>query len=262
MPYLTLGFLMLGIGFAVGGIQHAASAGWSAPTTIASIVIGAAFMLVVLRRRRPEDPLVTRRVSGSPPFRLGTATATLSNWGSGVVMVLVPTALELVRHTTVLETGLLFLAFSIPFALGGAASGLLMRARGAPAMLAAGSVAMAAGMVGLAIVGPDGHIASVLLTLAVIGFGNGVVYSGATSYALIAVPPDEASEASAVLSAARVLGLALAVAVSTSLMSTIDGQHPGSSWGLRVALLVGAVITAGGWLVARRAPVTVAGNPG
>ena len=125
-------------------------------------------------------------------------------------------------------------------------------------MLAAGSVGMAVGMVALAVVGPDGPIGSVLLALTVIGFGNGVVYSGATSYALIAVPPDDASEASAVLSAARVLGLALAVAVSTSLMSTIDSRHPGNSWGLRVALLIGAAITAAGWVVARRAPVTTA----
>ncbi len=118
VPVVTLGFLMLGIAFVVGGIQHAASGGWLAAATLGSIAIGAVFLLVVARRRRPEDPLVAAVVTRSPSFRLGTATATLSNWGSGVVMVLVPTALELVRDTSVLETGMLFLAFSIPFALG------------------------------------------------------------------------------------------------------------------------------------------------
>ncbi len=129
VPVVTLGFLMLGIAFVVGGIQHAASGGWAAAGTLVSIVIGSAFLFVVARRRRPEDPLVPATVTRSAPFRLGTATATLSNWGSGVVMVLVPTAFELVRETTVLETGILFLAFSIPFALGGAASGLMIRRR-------------------------------------------------------------------------------------------------------------------------------------
>jgi MFS family permease len=262
VPVVTLGFLMLGIGFAVGGIQHAASAGWGSAPTVVSTLVGAVFLVVVARRRSPSAPLVAAAVTRLGPFRLGTATATLSNWGSGVVMVLVPTALELVRHTSVLETGILFLAFSVPFALGGAASGLMIRARSAPATLAVGSAGMVVGMIALAIVGPDGPLGSVLLTLAVVGFGNGLVYSAATSYALVDVPPDDAGEASAVLSALRVLGLALAVALSTSLMTSIDDAFPGNSWGLRVALLVAAAITAVGYVLARRAPVTVANDHG
>ena len=91
-----------------------------------------------------------------------------------------------------------------------------------------------------------------------IGLGNGVVYSAATSYALIDVETDDAAEASAALSAARVLGFAIAIAISTSMMTTIDDADPGNSWGLRVALLVGAAITAVGWWLARRAPVATA----
>ena len=48
------------------------------------------------------------------------------------------------------------------------------------------------------------------------------------------------------------LGLALAVAISTSMMTTIDDADPGNSWGLRVALLVGAAVTGVGWWLARR----------
>jgi len=98
----------------------------------------------------------------------------------------------------------------------------------------------------------------VLVTLAVAGIGNGIVYSAATSYALVDIPPDDAGEASAVLSALRVLGLALAVALSTSLMSTIDDALPGGSWGLRISLLLAAFITGAGWWLARRAPVAAA----
>lgn len=119
--------------------------------------------------------------------------------------------------------------------------------------LALGSVAMVVGMVALAVVGPEGALGSVVLTLAIIGVGNGVVYSAATSYALIDVEPDDAAEASAALSALRVLGLALAVAISTSLMTTIDDAWPGDSWGLRIALLLGAGVTGIGWWLARRA---------
>jgi hypothetical protein len=258
VPVRTLTLLMLGIAFGCAGIQHAASGGWLNAYTVGGVVVGAGFLLLVAHRRRADDPLVPTRVTESPAFRLGTGTATLSNWGSGVVMVLVPTALELVRNTTVLETGILFLAFSVPFALGGALSGFMIRVRAAPATLALGSAAMVLGMVALAVVGPGGPLGSVLLTLAVTGFGNGIVYSAATSYALIDIRPDDAGEASAVLSALRVLGLALAVALSTSLVSTIDAALPGGSWGLRIALLLAAIITAAGWVLARRAPLPVA----
>ena len=51
---------------------------------------------------------------------------------------------------------------------------------------------MAAGMVALAIVGVDGALGLVIVTLAIVGVGNGVVYSAATSYALIDVATDDA----------------------------------------------------------------------
>jgi MFS family permease len=249
---------MFGVGFTCGGIQHVASGGWLNSATLGSIALGVGFLVVTALRLRGREPLIPDSIVRLPQFRLGTATATLSNWGSGVVMVLVPTALELVRGVSVLDAGILFLAFSIPFAVGGGASGFLIRQRGAPGALALGSAAMVVGMVALAIVGPDAALGLVLITLAVIGLGNGVVYSAATSYALVDVPTDDASEASAALSALRVLGLALAVAISTSMMSTIDAQWPGSSWGLRVALLLAAVITGVGWTMARRARVAPA----
>ena len=256
VPVTTLVLLMLGIGFGCAAIQHVASGGWLNAFTVGGLLLGAVFLAWVARRTRGEEPLVAARVTEQEPFRLGTATATLSNWGSGVVMVLVPTALELVRGVSVLEAGVIFLAFSVPFALGGALSGFMIRSRNAPATLALGSAAMVVGMVAMAIVGPDGPLGSLVITLALTGLGNGVVYSAATSYALIDITPDDAAEASAALSALRVLGLALAVAVSTSMMTTIDDIWPqGDSWGLRVALLVAAAITGVGWWMARRARV-------
>jgi MFS family permease len=261
VPVFNLVLLMFGIGSACAAIQHTASGGWLNAATIAGLVVGGLLLVVVWLRVRGREPLVAAKVTRLEAFRLGTSTATLSNWGSGVVMVLVPTALELVRGVSVLEAGILFLGFSVPFALGGVLSGLMIRSITAPRTLALGSAAMVAGMVGLAVVGPDGALFGVIATLAVVGLGTGVVYSAATSYALIDIDTNEAAEASAALSAARVLGLAIAVAISTSMMSTIDADHPGNSWGLRVALLVGAAITGVGWWLALRARVATAGAP-
>ena len=55
-----------------------------------------------------------------------------------------------------------------------------------------------------------------------------------------------------------VLGLALAVAISTSMTTTINGRYGDGTWGLRVALLVAAAVTAVGWWLAHRARVAAA----
>ena len=256
VPFVTLVLLMFGIASVTAAIQHVAAAGWLNAATIGGIVVGAVLLVIVWLRVRGREPLIAASVMRLSAFRLGTETATLSNWGSGVVIVLVPTALEVVRGVSVLEAGILFLGFSIPFALGGLLSGFMIRSLTAPRTLALSSAVMAAGMVVMAIVGVDGALGPVIVALAVIGLGNGVVYSAATSYALIDVDTENAAEASAAMSAARVLGFAIAIAVSTSMMTTIDGDFPGAdSWGLRVALLVGAAVTGVGWWLARRARV-------
>ena len=250
LPVVRLAFVMLGTAGVVSGIQHASSAGWLAWGTIAPVITGVAFLGAVYHLRRPDDPLVSVRVTCLGSFRLGTAEATLSNWGSGVVMVLVPTALEVIRGLSLLATGVVFVAFSVPFALGGLVSGPLVQRRGGPVALAIGSGVMAVGVVGLALGGAEGPLAGVVLGLVVAGLGNGVVYAGATSYALAEVPQADAGEASALLSMLRVLGLALAVAVSTSVAATID-DHAAVGTGLRVVLLAAAAITALGVPIAR-----------
>jgi MFS family permease len=248
--------LMFGIASVTAAIQHVASAGWWNATTIGGILIGAALLVAVWLRVRGHEPLIAASVMRLRSFRLGTETATLSNWGSGVVIVLVPTALEVVRGVSVLEAGILFLGYSIPFALGGLLSGFMIRSLGAPRTLATSSAVMVLGMVAMAIVGVDGPLGPAILTLAIIGLGNGVVYSGATSHALIDVEPHDAAEASAALSAARVLAFAVAIAISTSMMTTVDTHVGSHTWGLRIALLVGAVVTGVGWWLARRARET------
>jgi MFS family permease len=254
MRIVPLVALMIGIAGVVTGIQHSSAGGWGSPLTIVPIVIGAVALFATWRLRHPDDPLVPRTVSSNLSFRLGTAEATLSNWGSGVVMVLVPIALQVIRHLSVMETGMVFLAFSAPFAVGGAISGPLVNKLTGRTVLAASSTLLASGTVVLVYTGATGSLVLVVVGLAVAGLGNGVIYSTATSVALVDVEPADAGEASAVLSMLRVLGLALAVALSTSLMHAFDADLPGGEWGLRIVLLVAAAITAAGVPVALRRP--------
>lgn len=246
LPVIPLVVLMIGIAGTIGGIQHASNGGWRSLATIVPIVIGAGALMVVWFIRNPKEPLVVRSVSANIAFRVGTSVATLSNWGSGVVMVLIPIALQTIRGSSVAEMGWIFLSFSAPFAVGASLSGPWIDNRGQRSALALSSLLLTLGTIVLAIGGVEGPLVVVVLGLAIAGFGNGVVYAAATSVALADIEPKNAGQASAVLNMTRVSALALAVAVSTSVMTTLDGSSDGSSsqTGLRVVLIISAVITA------------------
>jgi MFS family permease len=261
IPYGRLLVLAFGIWTISGAIQHAGVAGWWNAAVLGSLAVGAVALALLVRRprgrtradeTRAAEPLVDRDVTRNPSFRLGVAEATLSNWGSGVIMVLVPSALQAVRGLDLLDTGLVFLAFSVPFAVGGALSGPLTHRLGARATQALGSAGLAVGLTWLAVSGVDGALWIVGVGLAVAGLGNGIVYSASTSYSLSELPVVDAAEASAVLNMVRVLGLALGIALSNSIVRVVDGSMSGDAQaGLRVALGVAAVIAVVGVPIAR-----------
>lgn len=250
LSIVPLVVLMVGIAGTIGGIQHVSSGGWLTASTLIPIAVGLGALLLLWLRRQPDTPLVLPAISADSGFRVGTAVATLSNWGSGVVMVLVPIALQTLRGASVAETGWIFLAFSAPFALGGALSGPWINRFGRSSALGVSSMLLTAGTVVLVISGVKGPLIGIVVGLLIAGFGNGVVYSAATSVALVDIKPQNAGEASAVLSMVRVIGLALAVAVSTSVMSQFDGQS--GQAGLRIVLIASAIITAVGVPIAGR----------
>jgi hypothetical protein len=172
-----------------------------------------------------------------------------------VIFTLVPPALTAVRGTSLLETGMLFLAFSAPFALGGALSGPAVRLLGGPGACGWSSVVQAAGLAGLGLVGVGAPLGLVVVGLAVAGFGNGVAYSAATSLALADVPARDAGEASGVLTMSRLLGLTVGVALSSMLVDLLAdvGRRPDTA-GVDVALVVAGGIAAVGVLAVRGAP--------
>ena len=250
LPAGRLGLLTAGIWVAFTALQRAGTTGWLQAEVIVGLVVGTALTVVALRSR--GTPIAHREVLDDRSFRLGTAEATLSNWGS---MVLVPIALQTGRGLGVVETGLVFLGFSVPFAIGGAASGPWTRRRGAGSTLAVGSALLTVGLVGLAAVGLDAPLAVVVAALAVAGVGNGLVYAASTAHGLAGIAPVRSAEASALLNMWRVLGLALAVAVSNSIVRVVDsGGTLADDRGLQVALLVAAAICAVGVPIVRRDP--------
>jgi len=239
---VRLGFLTVGIGVAVSGLQAAGNHGWDNPATLASIVLGALVVAGVVFGPR-SGPLVQRNVTRVRSFWAGTGVATASNWGSGVAIVLVPAPLQSARDIDVLQAGALFLAFSVPFALGGSVSGPLVKLQGGNETMIGACVVQAVGLALLAIVGLDAPLLVMVDQEGGAGFGNGVAYSSATSVGLSEIERDDAGEASGLLTMLRLLGLSIGVAISTSLVHAVNDSISGSSPGIQVALALGAVVT-------------------
>lgn len=250
LPAGRLGLLTVGIWIAFTALQRAGSSGWLHVEVVVGLLVGGVTAALALRLR--GAPLAHREVTGDPSFRLGTAEATLSNWGSGVLMVLVPVALQTQRGLGVVTTGLVFLGFSVSFAIGGALSGPWTHRRGAGSTLAVGSALLTVGLLGLAATGIDVALGVVVAGLVVAGFGNGLVYAASTAHGLAGIVPVRSAEASAVLNMCRVLGLALAVGVSQSIVRVVGGAEGND--GLRIALLLAAVVCAVGVPIVRRDP--------
>ena len=246
IPVVIMGLLTLGIAGTIGGVQHSAFGGWLSAGTIIPIIGGAICLALVWRLRTPETPLVPTTITRKLSFRFGTAEATLSNWGSGVVMVLVPIALETIRGVSVLDAGIIFMAFSIPFALGSVISGSAIDTYGGQKTLGASSAVFAIGILVLVVVGITGPMVGIVVGLAICGLGNGVIYSGATSVSFSDIVSSDAAEASATLSMLRVSGFAMAVALSTSIAGSLDSGSSSSERGIRTVLIIAAVITAAG----------------
>ena len=210
---VRLGALTVAVALTVGGLQHAAPGGWGSAGTLVPLALGVGIGAVLVARGHGREPLVPKAVTDTASFRVGTWVATASNWGSGVILVLVPAALQVVRHATVLETGALFLGFSVPYAIAGAMSGPISRRLGPRTAMATGLVTTAAGLGLLALVGLDAAVVALLVALAIAGAGTGIVYSVSTSYAIGDTRPADAGEASALLTMLRLLGLTLSVAL-------------------------------------------------
>lgn len=239
-----------GLVLVFAALQNASDGGFLSPLVVAPLLGGVLVTVVTIRGAR--SPLISTAVTRAMTFRLGTAEATLSNWGSGVLMVLVPAALQVDRGLSVLDAGLVFMAFSVTFAVGGALTGRFDTRFGGSRTLALGSGVLALGLLALGIAGIEVPLGWLLAILAVAGFGNGLVYSGSTSYGLAGLDDDLAAEASALLNMLRVLGMVLAISISQTIVYVIDGPvADAGDAGLRVALLVAAVIVAVGVPIAR-----------
>jgi EmrB/QacA subfamily drug resistance transporter len=238
-------------------LLDAGTAGWGSTKTIGllalAVVLIAAFVVI---EQRSKAPLVPLRI-----FRLRTLT------GANVVGLLLGASLfsmfffitlymQQVLHYSPIHAGLSYLPLALTIVVAAGLGGQLVTRFGFKPILAAGMVAVAAGLFWFSKISVDGSFLSDILgpsLLAAIGLGLGFVTS--TIAAVAGVKPHEQGLASGLINTSQQVGGAIGLAVLATLATTRTNHvlATGTSSvphalveGFQVAFLGGAIIAAVG----------------
>ena len=237
----------------VYGLQEAGLKGWTDPVVLGALVLGAVlFVVFVIEQRSGREPLIDAAITRSVAYRPPVAVAFLANWGFGALNILLTFWLQDVRGESAAMTGVIFLAYSVPFAILGAVTGRVARRFGTAAPMALGMVLVAGSFLVLTQVGPTAPLVVVVVAMLLSGFGQGLSYNMSTTAAMAAVPDDDAGVASGLLTALRNVGVAAGVALATLATAGSSSEDGGTGFtdGLQHASWVIVVVSLAGVAVA------------
>jgi len=240
--------------------------GWATFQTVGTlalaVVLLAGFLII---QQRGKSPLMPLRVFESRNV-IGADTGLLL-MGAGMfgMFFYVSLYLQQILHYSAIKTGLAFLPVSIIIMASAGGGSQLLTKFGPRRVGALGMLTAAVGMVFFLRIHPDGgYLDTVLLPLAVIGFGLGPTFVSLTAAGVAGVPHEDAGVASALLNTSQQVGGAVGLAVLTAVSSArFDAVAPTSAnpaaaitsswaWGFGVsagllflgAMVVGTVVNA------------------
>jgi MFS family permease len=248
----------------VFGLSSAASRGWAAPITIATLAAGSAmlgcFLAIESAATAPLLPLriVTDRNRAGAYAAIGLAVVAMYG-----LFLLLTYDFQVVLHYSPVRAGLSFLPLSAAVLVSSTTVSRALLPRVRPrALMAPGLLAGAAGMATLARlhVG-DSYAAHVLPAELLLGLGMGAVFVPAFSTATLGVAPRDAGVASAVAGTSQQIGASIGTALLNTLAAAATTAYLATHGrAATTAALVHGYAVAAGWaaLILLAAAVTVA----
>jgi EmrB/QacA subfamily drug resistance transporter len=194
----------VGLFLIVFGFSHAETAGWSAPLTIGSLVVGAGVLAgFVLAEQRVSHPLLPLRVILDRTRGGAYVSVFLSGISIFGVFLFLTYYMQLIKAESPLTTGLLFLP--------------LPRV-GPRALIASGMLLGVIGMIYLTqLTVTSSYVSGVLPALIIMGPGFGMIFAPAINTATAGVQREDSGVASALVNTMQQVG----GSIGTSLLSTI-----------------------------------------
>ncbi|HET6166456.1 MAG TPA: MFS transporter [Marmoricola sp.] len=204
----------LGVSGVVYGFVHAASDGWGDPITLLSIVVGVSLVAAFVNIERTADEPITPLSLFASRIRSGAllARAFLVAGAMGAFFFLTQ-YLQDVLDLSPIRAGLAFLPLTaMLFVASQASSRGLVERFGERRVMVVGASLTLLSLVWLTRLDANSGYADVLLSLVVLGLGNGLAFVPLTSSALHDVRPEEAGAAAGLVNVAQQLGSALGLA--------------------------------------------------
>src|SRR5215472_16984830 len=239
--------VVTGLVAVVYGLSSAATRGWSAPVTLATVAAGVAliagFLLVESAVAAPLLPLriLGNRNRGGAYAAIGLAVVALYG-----LFLLLTYDLQVVLHYSPVRAGLAFLPLSAAVLASSTTVSQALLPRVPPrALMAPGLLVGAAGMATLTLLrAGDSYALHVLPAELLLGLGMGAVFVPAFSTATLGVSQREAGVASAVAGTSQQIGTALLNTLAAAATTAYVAAHGGT---LSAPALVHGYAVAAGW---------------
>jgi MFS family permease len=242
----ALTLILLGVSY--GLIPYgSASMGWGNPWVIASLVTGAAMIVMFpFIERRISNPMFRLELFKSRAFTAGNFAGFLSSIGRGGVQIMLIILLQgiwLPLHgysyeSTPFWSGIYITPMLLGFVIMGPISGRISDRRGARGLATAGMVITAASFLLLSLLPYNFEFWQFALILLVMGIGGGLFGSPNTVSVMNSVPPEHRGAASGMRATLQNLGTTVSTAIFfTIVISALSGSLPSA--------LAGAVAGAG-----------------
>jgi EmrB/QacA subfamily drug resistance transporter len=246
--------VVTGLVAVVYGLSSAATRGWSAPVTLATLVAGlaliAGFLLTESAASAPLLPLriLADRNRGGAYAAIGLAVVALYG-----LFLLLTYDLQVVLHYSPVRAGLAFLPLSAAVLASSTTVSQALLPRLPPrALMAPGLLVGAAGMATLTLLrAGDSYPLHVLPAELLLGLGMGAVFVPAFSTATLGVGEREAGVASAVAGTSQQIGASIGTALLNTLAAAATTAYIAAHGAaLTAAALVHGYAVAAGWAAA------------
>ncbi len=215
------GLVLLAVGLTAVdvGLLQAGPNGWTAPSTLALLLVGlaglAAFWAVESRVRDPlVDPVVVRQ----PNLTAANVVGFCMQFVSTAVTVLVAIWLQEGLGASALLAGLALLPMTLPLTVASPLAGRFVPRLGARRLVIAGTVTVAVGTAGIGAGALSGTYPAVVPGLILFGCGFAVVLTALTTALMAAAGALDRGMVSGIYNTARNVGASVGVGVTNSLL--------------------------------------------
>jgi EmrB/QacA subfamily drug resistance transporter len=226
-------------------LVRSSDVGWGATEIRAALVIAAALLgaFVLIELRIAKAPLVPFSIFRTRSIWAGNLLSFLSFLPVMGVWFFLTLYLQVSRHYTPMQTGVLFLPLSAAVVAGSQVSFRLIRGVDGRMLLAGGGLTAAAGLTWLSQMSASTGVLLVIAPATLAMAGGGLMFAPITSAATSA-SAQQAGLASGLLNTTRQIGGAFGLGLLTAIAAGGAGHGPQLSTGYASAFKVGALVFA------------------